>query len=249
MLVDMHSRLIQLPGNRYENDEEALRILKSAAADGITHIIATPLYRYDSYIDKGQAIGKHVNKLNSTLVRLDIPVTVFEGMEIILYERIAEDLKLKLLPLADSNKYVFIRFQAKKVPPFALNVFFEMQLMGYIPVLANVERNTDLMNNPEKLLEFINKGALVHVGAASILGLNGRNIRKKALRLCRSGLVQLISSASPDSRSGPSLLRPAYDYLGKKVSPGTVDYFVRNAESVISGSDFHIQKPMKFRRI
>ena len=248
MLVDMHSRLVPLRGNRYENDEEALRILKSAAADGITHIIATPVYRNDSYIDNEQAIGNHVNELNSKLLRLDIPVTVFEGMEIVLYEKIVQDIKLKLLPLADSEKYIFISFQVNKVPSFALNVFFEMQLMGYIPVIANVERNIEFISNPKKLLEFVNKGALVHVGAASILGLNGRNIQKGALKLCRSGLVQLISSASHESKSHPSLLKPAYDYLGKKLSPKMVDYYIRNAESVINGTDFHIQNPMKYSK-
>ena len=248
MLVDMHSQLIKLSGSRYENDEQTLRILKSAAADGITHMIATPLYQFDSIKNNEFAIGNHVNMLNSKLTRLDIPVTVFEGMEIILYERIVQDIKLNLLPLAGSNKYVFISFQARKVPSFAFNIFFEMQLMGYIPVIANVERNTDLMNNPKKLREFIEKGALVHVGAASILGVNGRDVRKSALKLCRSGLVHLISSASPDSKAGPSLLKPAYEYLGKKVSPRTVDYFIRNAESVINGSDFHVQNPAKFRK-
>ena len=248
MLVDMHSQLLKLPGSRYENDEDALRILKSAAADGITHIIATPLYRNEGYINKNQEIGSYVNKLNTKLLGLDIPVTVFEGMEIVLYEKIVQDIKLKLLPLAESNKYIFIGFRAQRIPDFTLNVFFEMQLMGYIPVIANVERNMDLMNNPQKIQEFVSKGALIHVGAASILGLNGRNTRKKALKLCRSGLVQLITSASPGSKSGPSLLKPAYDYLGKKLTPRTVDYFIRNAESVISGSDFHIQKPTEFRR-
>ena len=248
MLVDMHSQLVKLPGSRYENDEETLSILKSAAADGITHIIATPLYQSDSYMNNGLAIGNYVNKLNSKLIGLDIPVTVFEGMEIVLYEKIVRDIKLNLLPLAGSNKYVFISFQARKVPSFALNIFFEMQLMGYIPVIANVERNTDLINNTKKLREFVDKGALIHVGAASILGVNGRDVRKKALKLCRNGVVHLVSSASPDSKSGPSLLKPAYEYLEKKLSPRKVDYFIRNAESVISGSDFHIHDTFKYRK-
>lgn len=249
MLVDMHSQLMKFPGNRHDNDEEVINILKSAAADGITHMIATPLYQYDLYMDNKWVIGNYVNQLNSKLLGMDIPVTVFEGMEIVLYEKIVQDIKLNLLPLAGSNKYVFISFQAKKVPSFALNIFFEMQLMGYIPIISNVERNPDLINNTKKLREFVEKGALVHVGAASILGENGRKIRRKALKLCRSGLVHLISSASPDPKNGPSLLKPAYDYLGKKLSPWTVNYFIKNAESVINGTDFLVQDNSKYRKV
>ena len=100
MLVDMHSQLVRLPGNRYDNDEETIRILKSAAADGVTHMIATPLYQYDSLTNNEMTIGNRVNNINTKLNRLQIPVTVFEGMEIVLYEKIAQDIKLNLLPLA-----------------------------------------------------------------------------------------------------------------------------------------------------
>ena len=243
----MHSQLVRLPGNRYDNDEETIRILKSAAADGITHMIATPLYQYDSLTNNEMTIGNRVNNINTKLNRLQIPVTVFEGMEIVLYEKIAQDIKLNLLPLAGSNKYVFISFRARQVPSFALNVFFEMQLMGYIPIIANVEQNVDLLYNYQKVREFVDKGALIHVGAASILGMNGRKTRKKALKLCRKGLVQLVSSSSPESKSRPSLLKPAYEYLEKKVSPRSVDYYISNAESVVNGSDFHIHNPSIFR--
>lgn len=247
MLVDMHSQIVQIPGSSYKNDEEALSILKSAAADGITHMIATPIYQKNNYINKELAIENNIEQLNSKLIRLDIPVTVFEGMEIVLYEKIVQDIKLNLLPLAGSNKYVFIRFQSKVIPSFALNTFFEMQLMGYIPVIANVERNVELVNNLRKLRGFVERGALVHVGAASILGENGGKIQRKALRLCRSGLVHLISSASPDFKNVPSLLKPAYEYLERKLSLNVVEYFTRNAESVINGADFHVQKSLEFR--
>ena len=73
----MHSQLVQIPGSRYKNDEEALTILKSAAADGVTHMIATPIYQKNNYMNKELAIGNHIEKLNSKLIRLDIPVTVF----------------------------------------------------------------------------------------------------------------------------------------------------------------------------
>jgi protein-tyrosine phosphatase len=248
MLVDMHSQVVRLPGHRYDNDEETIRILKSAAADGITHMIATPLYQYDSITNNEKTIGNRVNNLNIKLNRLQIPVTVFEGMEIVLYEKIAQDIKLNLLPLAGSNKYVFISFRAQQIPSFAINVFFEMQLMGYIPIIANVEQNVDLLYNYQKVREFVEKGALIHVGAASILGMNGRGTRKKALNLCRKGLVQLVSSSSSESESRPSLLKPAYEYMEKKLSPRSVGYFIRNAESVVNGSDFHIQNPITFRK-
>lgn len=248
LLIDMHSQVVRLSGRQYD-DEAVLSILKSAATDGITHIIATPLYQKGRYINKEIIIGNEVTKLNDKLSRLAIPLTIFEGMEIALYEKVAEDIKLNVLPLAGSDKYVFIRFEDNKIPTFGLTVFFEMQLMGYIPIIANVEQNNYFAENPKKLLEYIKKGALVHVGAASILGLNGKHIRKRALYLCRRNLVHLVSSASANHESRPSLLKSAYEQLSNSFSDNYVSYFIKNAENVVNGIDFHTQKPIRFGNI
>jgi len=248
MFVDMHSQVVRILDRQFNHDEEVLRILRSAASDGITHLIATPLYQKDRYISEERTIENDVNKLNEKLRQLEIPLTIFEGMEIALYEKIAQDLKLNLLPLAGSDKYVFINFQDKQLPKFALNVFFEMQLMGYTPIIANVEQNNYFTSNPSKLQEYIDKGALVHVGAASVLGLNGKETRRRALKLCRNNLVQLVSSASSDQECRPSLLKPAYECLRSKLSERYVDYFIKNAENVVNGTDFHIRNADHLRR-
>ncbi|KAA0944219.1 hypothetical protein FQ087_19040 [Sporosarcina sp. ANT_H38] len=243
MLVDMHNNLLQVPGNRYANEEETLRILKAAAEDGVTHIIATPLYRHEQYSTNGPVIKHLVAKLNDKVLKLQIPITVLPGMEITLYEKLAQDIKVHAIPLANSNKYVLVSFQDRQIPSFAQTVFLEMQLRGYIPIIANAERNLEIRLNPSKLNEFVDKGALVHVGAGSILGFNGREIRKAALKICKTGLVHFISSSAHEKDSKSSHIKKAYSYLGKKVSTSTMESLKKNAESIINGADFHTRIP------
>lgn len=243
MLVDMHNDLLQVPGSRYVNEEETLRILKEAAEDGVTHIIATPLYRHEQYTTNGPVIEHLVAKLNAKVFKLQIPITVLPGMEITLYEKLAQDIKVHAIPLASSDKYILISFENNPIPSFALTVFLEMQLRGYIPVIANAERNLEIRLNPSRLNEFVNKGTLVHVGAASILGFNGREMRKAALKICRTGLVHFISSSAYEKDSKSSLIKKAYSYLGKKVSTSTMESLKKNAESIINGADFHTRIP------
>ncbi len=247
ILVDMHNHLLQISGSRYTNDEETIRILKSAADEGITHMIATPPFRFGDYVTNGATIEHYVNRLNAKLMGLAIPITILPGMVITLYEQLVRDLKVNAIPLADTNKYVLIVFQDDRIPPFTLSVFLEMQLMGYIPIIANVERVQELTTNPKKLLEFINRGALVHVSAASIIGSNGRQTRKTSLKLCKNGLVHFISSASSSTEKNPSHLREAYKYLEKKLSLSTVKYFMGNAECVLLGTDFHSRTGMDYK--
>lgn len=228
----------QLANSRVGDSEEAIQLLKSAFADGVTHIIVTPLHENDDLTSNRLVIEHRVEKLNAALKRQDISITVLEGMEIRMYEKLVHDIKGRVLPLAGSNKYVFIGFQNQRIPLIASDIFFQMQLKGYTPIIANVEWYPELCNNPLKIRDFVHKGVLIHVGAATILGLNGRKKRKIALKLCRYGLVHFVSSASNSRKIGQSLLKPAYSYLEKKITKDAVEQFKRNAASIITGRDF-----------
>ena len=248
MLVDMHNRLLNVRGrHNKDDDDEAIQIVKSAAAAGITHMIATPYHQKGKQAVNINNIKISVAQLNDKLRKLNIPTTVLEGMEVSFYDKLANDVEFSVLPIGRSNKYVFINFPNHCIPPLALKVFFEMQLLGYIPIIANAERNEEIQNDPSKLYDFVNKGALVHVGAGSVLGLYGRRIQNLALKLCLDGQVHFIFSVSQINDSQQSILKLAYNYLEKKLSIDAVKYFMWNAESLVKGNDFNVLSPIKMK--
>lgn len=247
MLVDMHNRLLNVGGRHNKDGDEAIQILKSAAATGITHMIATPLHQKGKHVVNINDIKICVKQLNDKLRKLNIPITVIEGMEVSYYDKLANDIEFSVLPVGRNNKYVFISFPNHCIPPLALKVFFEMQLLGYIPIIANAERNEKIQNDPSKLYEFVNKGALVHVGADSVLGLYGRRIQNLVLKLCLDGQVHFIFSLTQINNSQQSHLKSAYNYLEKKLSIDAVEYFMWNAESLVKGNDFNVISPIKMK--
>ena len=246
MLVEMHNRLINVRG-RHTKDDDAIQIVKSAAAAGITHMIATPLHQKGKHAVNINDIKIRVKQLNDKLRKLDIPITVLEGMEVSFYDKLANDVEFSVLPVGRNNKYVFISFPNHCIPPLALKVFFEMQLLGYIPIIANAECNEEIQNDPSKLYDFVNKGALVHVGAGSVLGLYGRKIQNLSLKLCQYNQVHFIFSVSQIKVSQQSHLKSAYNYLEKKLSIGAVEYYMWNAESLVKGIDFNVLSPIKMK--
>ena len=245
MLVDMHNRLLNVRNRNIKENDEAIQIVKSAAAAGITHMIATPLHQKGQQAVNINNIHICVNQLNDKLKKLNVPITVLEGMEVSYYDELVNDIEFSVLPVGRSNKYVFISFPNDCIPPLALKVFFEMQLLGYIPIIANAELNEEIQHDPSKLYDFVNKGALIHVGAGSVLGKFGRKIQKLALKLCQDGQVHFIFSVSQINDNQQSLLKSAYNYLEKKLSIDTVEYFMWNAESLVKGIDFNVLSPIK----
>lgn len=245
MLVDIHNYILPVnegPGN----DEGAITLAKQAVESGITHIIAAPHSMNKDYRDFEPWIKHLVTNLNKKFIELNIPLTVLEGMEIRLQEDLLDDLKKQFLPLAGTNKYILIEFPKNRIPAFTQKIFYEIQLKGYIPIIAHPELNTEMIKNPTKLLDLVNKGALVQVNAASLLGKHGRGIKRFAKKICRHNLVHFVTTNTYNDEKEPFIQQSAYRTIQKKFSKGFVNYLQQNTVHIVEGTDFHIRRPIKF---
>ncbi|WP_318616810.1 tyrosine-protein phosphatase [Sporosarcina sp. YIM B06819] len=245
IVVDIHNHILPGIDDGPQTEAEAIELAKNASANGITHIIATPHHRNGIYNNNALNIQYLVNKLNHQLTSQGVPITILEGMEIRLYENLLNELTDSLVSLAGSKKYMLIELPKNHIPHYTATIFFEMQLRGYIPIIAHAERNTVIRSDPSQLFEFVNRGALVQVNASSITGANGRALRKFALKLCKDHLVHFIASDAHHLTKRPFLLSFAYAYLQRKLSPDYVDYVKTNAQHVLNGTEFHILPPIQ----
>lgn len=245
IVIDIHNHILPGIDDGPQTEDEALELAKQAAANGITHIIATPHHQNGIYNNNASNIQYLVHQLNQHLTSRSIPITILEGMEIRLHENLLSELPDSLLSLAGSKKYMLIELPKNHIPHFTATIFFEMQLRGYIPIIAHPERNTVIRNDPNQLFELVNRGALVQVNASSIIGGRGRDLRKFSLQLCKNHLVHFIASDAHHITKRPFLLPAAYAYLQRKLSPDYVDYVKQNAQHVLNGTEFHILPPIQ----
>ncbi|WP_144512346.1 tyrosine-protein phosphatase [Bacillus sp. FJAT-22090] len=245
MIVDMHNFILPVdagPGN----DEGAIALAKKAVSAGVTHIIANPHCKNKNSDDFQTWIKHLVKSINKKLVERDIPLTVLEGMEIQLHKNLLYDLEKNLLPLAESNKYVLIGFPKNSIPLFTQQVFYEMQLKGYIPIIAHPEQNIEFRKNPNTLYELVYRGALVQVNASSIIGAHGRAIKRFVRKLCRHNLIHFITTNTYYDEKVPFIQNSAYKIIQKKFSKELVDYFQANSAHIVTGTDFHTKEPVPF---
>lgn len=163
------------------------------------------------------------------------------------YENLANAVKDNRISLAGANQYMLVKLPNNEIPASTLQTFYEIQLRGYVPIIANAERNIVFKRNPNMLYSIVERGALVQIDASSLAGFNGRSIRRFALRLCKHNLVHLIITATTKSEKRPIRLEHAYKYLQKKISGNYVENLKDNAKHVITNNDFHTLSPIKFK--
>lgn len=249
MLVDLHNHVLPCFDDGPNTELEAILLIQNAAENGVTHIVATPHHRNGRFNQNPNEIKHSIHILNSLLKKREIPVTILPGMEVHLHGEFLEDIKTDILTLADSHKYILIEFPTQLIPQFTESIFYELQLMGYIPVIAHAEKNREIRRNPKKLLDLVKKGALVQVTAASLTGVNGKELQRFAFKLCHHQMVHFIASDAHNVKKRPFLIQQAYYVLHQKLGKEFVEYLQRNAIQVIHGAEFETFPPVLIEKI
>ncbi|WP_244535706.1 tyrosine-protein phosphatase [Lentibacillus halodurans] len=209
--------------------KETIAMAKTAASQGIVTIIATPHHNNGRYINEKVHLVGATDFMNAELEQLRIPVEILPGQEIHMYEEMVNDLEHGiLLPLNQSTKYVLIDLQDRFLPPFTLRLLFDLQIAGYIPVIAHPERNNGVISNPDILYDMVKNGALVQADASSIVGGNGKKARKLTREMLDANLVHFIASNAHQAKN---------DQLGRayrSLDSGTADLLQENSELLIN---------------
>lgn len=249
-MIDIHNHILHGLDDGPDILSESLLMARSAVEAGITHIIATPHHKNDLYHNSPIKVLEQTKKLNMMLQELRIDVTIVPGMEIHLNGNILQDMKKdpqELLPLND-GRYVLIELPRNQVPIYTESILFELQLMGYIPILSHVERNSEFRKDPNRLYSFIQRGTLAQVTAGSIVGEMGERNQSAAMKMIHHNLVHFIASDAHDTERRPFKIHEAYKLIKKEFGGQCASYFMTNAEHVLTGQEFKIKEPLQVKK-
>ena len=115
-------------------------------------------------------------------------------MEIFLTPDTLADLKSGRLWTLAGSKYVLVELPYQPWPAYTERALFELQLAGYIPILAHPERYTAVQADPNLMYSLAERGVLGQVTAGALLGSHGSPAHRSAETLVGHGLAQFLSS-------------------------------------------------------
>ncbi len=160
-------------------------------------------------------------------------------MGVRLFEEIEMNIKTMTRPDDKQHKYIFIGLPDQAIPTSARVVFFELQVRGYIPVIACAERNVALRKNLSTVREFVENDVLIHISGSSIIGNLHNGKRKWALRLLRQGLIHFVEIGNCKYGGLRVQEQRVDNYLVRKLPCDTVKQLRANAACLASGEEFH----------
>ncbi len=202
-MIDLHSHVLPAIDDGVTTLAASLELLRSAHADGISRIAATPHVR-DDYPTSPEDMERLVDEVNAAARAEGIEVEVLPGAELDLaFAAELDDETLRRFGLGGNPSVLLLEFPYVGWPLGLPDLVFTLQLRGFRVVIAHPERNTEVQDDPERLRPLVDAGAVVQVTAASLDGRLGARSRSTGMRLVESALAHLIASDAhaPDVRS------------------------------------------------
>jgi len=167
---------------------------RSAVADGIRSIAATPHVR-DDYPTTVDQMEQGLDTVRDALSAEGIELELLPGGELALEQlgRLEAD-ELRRFSLGGNDFWLLIEFPYSGWPLGLPRVAERLTGEGFGIVLAHPERNPDVQAVPDRLQEFVDGGMLVQLTAASVDGRLGKRPRETSSALLELGLAHLLAS-------------------------------------------------------
>ena len=135
-MKDMHCHLLYGIDDGSESIEESIEIIENASKQGITDIIITPHYIYNSnYICNNKDKTKLFNKLKREIKKKKIDINLYLGNEIYICNNLIELIKKKEVATLNKSRYILIEFPLNNMYSNSKELIFELVRNGYVPVL------------------------------------------------------------------------------------------------------------------
>ncbi len=217
-MIDIHSHILyDIPGDDGARDRSmSLDMLRQAAEAGTRELFATPHFHRRGICPSWDVITERLAQLQQAADDTGIPIRLHSGAEVSL-----DADTLNYLPGPGESRayclagtaYLLVELLPTAAPLETWNLLYQLQLRGYLPILAHPERYRHIMSHPDAVLQWVEKGILLQSNKGSFLGDFGETAQHSARWLYERGAVHFLGSdahrtnwRSPDTRKADAAI-------------------------------------------
>ena len=204
--IDLHSHILPGFDDGAQDEAQALAMARLAVADGVGRIVATPHSLDGVWAQLPAAVRERAGWLQAACREQGIDLEIVSGLE----TYIAPDLPRRVTRepgcTLGGTRYLLVEFPLQQYPRYVEQTVFELQVAGFVPIIAHPERYTEVIQDPSLLYTLVERGVLVQLTAASLTGDFGRDVQETAQFFLTHNLAHVIASdAHGTSQRSPVL--------------------------------------------
>lgn len=230
-LFDIHSHILPCIDDGAKDLNESIKLLEMLGKQDVTDVLATPhfyphIQSAEDFLDSRE---KAVKKLMSKIKGKNLP-KIHIGCELFYFDEMGKIGDIKPFTLADSN-YILLELSMTKVTERVIKTVENLCEMGYIPIIAHIERYLGFrgIRGILKLIE--QKNCLAQVNASSIVF--GKS-NKKILNLIKKGYIYVIGSDAHSVDERPPVMDKAFEIIENRCGEAAKKSLVANSDRLYS---------------
>lgn len=241
-MIDIHTHILPEVDDGPKSWEVSVEMCRLAAADGITHMVATPHSNERYHFDRDYLSGcvallqEKVGPSPMLSLGCDFHFS-YDNLQNVL----AEPHRYTIA----GGSYLLVELSDYSIPAQIADCFVKLGDRGVTSVITHPERNAILRQTPLRVIEFVEMGCAVQITANALTGFWGQRIRQLATWLLEHEAVHVIASDAHDAKHRTPILSAARDLAtqicGAEVAHALVE---ENPRAMLSGQPLpYLPKP------
>jgi protein-tyrosine phosphatase len=205
-VVDIHSHILPEVDDGPKSWDVSVAMCRMAAADGITHQVATPhandRYHYDR--DYLQSLVVRLQELAGPAPKLSL------GCDFHLsYDNLQDALVNPSRYAIEGTHYMLVELSNYGVPVQTTDSFLKLGDCGITCVITHPERNPILRESPQRVVEWAEQGCVIQMTGSALTGFWGERVRRVAQWLLEHNAVHVLATDAHDTEKRVPVLSAA----------------------------------------
>jgi protein-tyrosine phosphatase len=247
-MIDIHCHALYGVDDGPFDLEASLQLCRLSFKEGIRKIIATPHYIIGE--NCAHDIKERVAVLNNELRKNYIKMEIYPGNEAFIDYNLVDKLISGECLSLNNSKYVLLELPMLEVPRFTAEVIYEIQLKGYVPIIAHPERNRVICEKPEIIYKLVKDGCLMQLNSTSLMGYSGEKSQNTAKQLLKHNLAHFIATdAHSTGVRRPIMLGVRHALLEVCGSEAAERISGINPDAVLHDGEVDIGEPITFEKV
>ncbi len=231
-MVDIHSHILPEVDDGPKSWDVSVAMCRAAAADGITHMVATPhandRYHYDRQYLQGQLA--HLQQLIGDSPKLSL------GCDFHLsYENIQDALANPARYVIEGTRYLLVEFSNFGVPEQTTDSFVKLGDVGITAIITHPERNPILRESLHRVVEWAEQGCVIQLTGSALTGFWGERTRQAAIWLLERQAVHVLATDAHDLEKRVPVLSTSRDAAAEICGDEIAEALVEaNPQAIVS---------------
>ncbi|MDZ5782813.1 CpsB/CapC family capsule biosynthesis tyrosine phosphatase [Marinococcus luteus] len=246
-MIDINSYILNDEGETAEKENNVRQLLAEYNKAGITDVIPAPKQWYGNDKRPGDTIPFLIEQFQKQWHGELKALRIHPGQCVRLTETLVQELKTDEALTLNNSRYVLVEGKADLSYQQISSHLYELRLEGYVPILAEPEKEAGFQHHPEELYRLIKDGSLAQVNAGSFSKSAPKPQRHLAEKMIQYRWANIVANVTIDSfDEGPSM-EVAFDSIEKIAGGDYAQMLIDNTECVLHNQYVSTEEPFSLK--